>query len=456
MLTQQVSRAMENAMASILQAMRTAQQTQQEWAGNLKPQSLCNAITAQNYQAVRLTSAGMIQSPWHQACVRDLLAGFHDLGCVTAQLEQNQPDQISHYAQAVHLNTHQPNIILLVDRLRADVPGLIPDGCVAISWFRELSDDDSVADAPIAAALGPQDFIFTERRDHHAQLLQMGHSPKHVKPVGFAVNTALFHPIPPEQIDARYRCDVVMIGDRPSTDPEFYNIQLPTHQLLWQTVLKDIAESPQHYSYGKAQAVLDKAQRCGVQLTEEKLRSQFIQWIENYAAPAALKDAYGLALHHAGVDLAVWSWTMPRSFQEARFLEFWQQSPLKGHLRGAIDRGPGLSACYNGAKIAVHLTDTGRMDQTLLNGIASGALMLVRRSPQMHTLNGIGKYFDLEKELLTFDTPKELLQKVRYYLGHPKERQELAAKAAQKAHALYSTTQRCLEMLTHIAATLKK
>jgi spore maturation protein CgeB len=149
--------------------------------------------------------------------------------------------------------------------------------------------------------------------------------------------------------------------------------------------------------------------------------------------------------------LALWGWSLPRAEQEAKYRSYWLESPLQAYMRGTLDIGEELNACYNGAKIAVHLGDTGLMDQVMLNGIAAGTLTLVRRCPDIAGPDGIGSYFELDKELMTFDSPKDLVQKVRYYLEHESKRRELADKARLKAVTQYSIKEQCRIMLDELS-----
>ena len=60
---------------------------------------------------------------------------------------------------------------------------------------------------------------------------------------------------------------------------------------------------------------------------------------------------------------------------------------------------------------------------------------------------GIGKFFDLDRELITFDTPKDLIRKVRYYLSHDVEREQVIFTARKKLLAQQTVKQRAHRML---------
>jgi len=448
--SQQVNRGMEQAMEAIYAAGKAAQARQQEWTPSFSRESLAASIAQKKYETVRVTNAATLPTPLYLAWTRNLLAGFAQLGCRTALFPQDSPASSSHYAQLDHWNRQRPHLVLLTDMLRGDCPDSLPPACAAATWIRELPQERFGADKNAPSRLGRHDMIFTARQEQREKLLERGFASDRVKVLGWSVNTELFGPLAAETLDDRYRCEAVILGERGSSDAETYHITLPTQQALWKKVLEDIAAAPQLYWRGKGGWFLEQAQRIGVTLTDKDVREQFIQLLEGFAIPALLKDVYAAALTQAGIPTALWGWSLPRADQEGQYRKFWEESPVRHCRRGAVNMAEELNACYNGAKIAIHIGDSGLMDQLLLNGIATGTLMLVRRTPDLNGTDGIGRYFELEQELVTFDTPKDMIQKVRYYLSHESERQRLAGKARSKAAVRYSVKEQCRAMLEDV------
>jgi len=73
----------------------------------------------------------------------------------------------------------------------------------------------------------------------------------------------------------------------------------------------------------------------------------------------------------------------------------------------------------NSAKLAIIFSRTPSGQQTVKVGIfdflSAGALVAAEDFPELH------QYFDVKKELITFNGMDEMLEKIRYYLDHPAE-----------------------------------
>ncbi|GAG38068.1 unnamed protein product, partial [marine sediment metagenome] len=85
---------------------------------------------------------------------------------------------------------------------------------------------------------------------------------------------------------------------------------------------------------------------------------------------------------------------------------------------------------------------------------AAGGFFLVRSHPGQHQHDGIGKLFQLNRELITFNTPEDLVRKLRYYLEHEEERVRLAQAAREKLLAGHTYRRRGMEMLAAITSRL--
>ncbi len=88
--------------------------------------------------------------------------------------------------------------------------------------------------------------------------------------------------------------------------------------------------------------------------------------------------------------------------------------------------------------------------------IASGAFCLVRAHRKHRGPDGLGKIFDLNKQLITFDTPTDLQRKVKYYLSHDDKRQEIAQAAHEKLLKNHSSQMRMHMLLETIHNRLSK
>ena len=360
---------------------------------------------------------------------RDFLGSFAQMGAQTDWLVLDRPEKVSHHAQLARLKSCKPHLILLVDMLRGDIGSNLPRSSVCATILRDIPSSLSDAKSCPAKRLGALDFIFYPRQGDGEKLRQAGLPEKQLIHLPWAANDELFRPVSlDEQEQKQYSSEVVLVADRASTDPENYKITLPTHQQLLNTVLEDIRQKPENYYREAAEKFLQRAQRCGIKLKEEDLRKYFTGLIENYLGPGVWRDAYCQAVAKEGFDFRIWSLaTLRASSGEAG--SYWQESPVSSLVAGAVREGEELNKLYNGGKIFICLSDTGYPSDYLLNGIAAGAFFLVKSHPRDQEQDGIGEFFQINKELITFKEPQELVRKIRYYLEHESERRRRAEAA---------------------------
>ena len=88
-------------------------------------------------------------------------------------------------------------------------------------------------------------------------------------------------------------------------------------------------------------------------------------------------------------------------------------------------------------------------------GIAAGAFFLVKSHPNDRRPGGLGQYFEPGKEVITFDSPRDLLQKIKYYLTHGPEREAISRAAREKCLTQHSMQIRMKDMLQMIAQKQK-
>ncbi|MCK4627695.1 MAG: glycosyltransferase, partial [Sedimentisphaerales bacterium] len=359
----------------------------------------------------------------------------------------DRPDIVSHHAQLARLNRIRPHLIILVDILRNDITIRLPDSAVCATILREPTGSITQESLQPAERFGPHDFIFYQHHEDREKLRIVGLPDERLAHLPLASNDELFRPLAPDShARQRYESDVVLLAGRVSSDPETYNINLHNHQKLWRTVIEEIQQSPANYHKEIAEKYLLRARRCGVELREEELRNYFTELIQNYLGPAIWRDVYCEAVAKAGFDLRIWS-RQPLREHADESSHFWDQSPV-GHLAaGTVDNGEQLNKLYNAGRIFLHLSSTGYPDSYLLEGIAAGAFFLIKSHPRDRKQDGLGQFFRLNHELITFDGPKDLLRKIRYYLDNEQERQRISKAARERLLAEHTYRHRAREML---------
>ncbi|KPK74704.1 MAG: hypothetical protein AMJ79_13365 [Phycisphaerae bacterium SM23_30] len=468
---QQVSLAMQRVSKKVWAKMKHLLDEQKEYDKQSAPIDVRECLSRPGFcRAANCTDAN---TPADYCTSRDVLAGLAQLGVSTDWLVFDRPEYGSQYAQLSRLNRIRPHLILLVDKLRKDLALSLPGSAVCLTLLRQPGPLLLEPQKPPAQRMGPGDFVLPAQHRQMEKLKQAGFPPERLVHLPPGANAELFRPIDLDDSDRRrYAGDIILITQKHSIDPETYQIKLPTHQQLFQTIIEEIKNAPDKYHHDDAEQFLRRAQRCGIELTEDDLRKFFTGLIQNYLGNTVLCDTYGEALHREGFNLSCWYWsatpeisaggkappclsgtaagaqpTLPNRLETA---EINNDEYHPDQADKVIDYGCELNKLYNTGKIFLHISGSGFPDSYLLNGIAAGAFFLVKAHPRDKQTDGVGEMFELGRELITFNTPQDLVRKVRYYLAHDEEREAIAQAAREKLLAQHTYKIRARQMLEAI------
>ena len=125
----------------------------------------------------------------------------------------------------------------------------------------------------------------------------------------------------------------------------------------------------------------------------------------------------------------------------------WVDSPARSVFQGRHVAELEKSKAFNAAKIVVN-TFQGEIfgvNQRLFEIAGCGGFQICEHR------DAIAEFFEINKEIVTFRTMDELLQKVKYYLAHPEERQTIADAAYTRAHREHTFHKRLEKMLETIS-----
>jgi spore maturation protein CgeB len=123
----------------------------------------------------------------------------------------------------------------------------------------------------------------------------------------------------------------------------------------------------------------------------------------------------------ADYDLKIWGRNCP----------LWLDSPVKKRYPNCFIAEVEKAKVFLSAKIVVntmHFTEFEGVNCTLFEAAGCGAFQIADWKPALPEL------FEPGREMVTFRTRRELKEKVDYYLAHPDERREIAARACARAH----------------------
>ena len=130
--------------------------------------------------------------------------------------------------------------------------------------------------------------------------------------------------------------------------------------------------------------------------------------------------------------------------------EEWKNDPAAGRLRACyggkrIDYHKELSSLYASVKINInifHVQCVTAPNPRVYDVLASGGFLMTTDAP------GLADEFELGKDLIVFRSPEELVELARYYLEHPKEREEIAMHGRRSALASCGYHDRMQNFLT--------
>ncbi|MCS7062170.1 MAG: glycosyltransferase [Anaerolineae bacterium] len=138
-----------------------------------------------------------------------------------------------------------------------------------------------------------------------------------------------------------------------------------------------------------------------------------------------------------GVDIKVWG-GYREHFVGSPILRVWQ-----GQIWGE-EQVKALCAAKIGLNFHVD-HQAGELDRGLnlraFELAACGVFQLLQRVPS------VNEFFEEGKEIVCFDTQEEMLDKIRYYLGHDDERQRIAQAARSRVLSSHTWQQRAQTML---------
>jgi len=108
-------------------------------------------------------------------------------------------------------------------------------------------------------------------------------------------------------------------------------------------------------------------------------------------------------------------------------------SRLKHLNKGPIDRQTELNYVYNFNRINLSINHSASMHQRLSECGLAGGFMMVADHAQDKDWEPARQYYEEDKEVVFFDSQKDVVDKCRYYLEHENERLEIAENMHRRA-----------------------
>lgn len=281
------------------------------------------------------------------------------------------------------IREYQPDLFLILDHIRPEFDGLIPDNLPILTWDQDLLPH--VMTQTNLRKLARHDFVVGCSKVH---CLKHGCDPKQI--LSARVPTC------PEQFSgldltdeelARYTCDVSYVSHASQTPKQFHNQERAGYEdprvvrLLdcMYEMVPDLLRTHRVMEGGVMCHVLaEGCRKVGISSIdadlEERLRSWYL-W--------RLGDR--LFRHEALEWVAAWARRTGRSFRI--YGNGWDQHPtLRDFAAGPAQNGRELICIHRASRINLQLMPAGFIHQRSLDGLASGGFFLARLCP--HDLRG--------------------------------------------------------------------
>ncbi len=438
-----INRAMEKILPSLMEEVDRLLSQQRQQTDAIRAEL---AAALENVNPLRVSNTALVHTFDDAVNSRDALAGWAQLGARTQWHIANQPDCISGIARLEQWRSFRPHVIMLVNTLRKEVAPELPAGSACVTlWQRSdiTPDPQHMAESDIVCVPDAKQFATLQKQGFADQQLLM-------LPPG--INHEIYRPVTasPRQ-KKRFACDVALVANRPSLNPEDYHIKLPTQQKLFQSVIKEIVTTPEDYTADRAGQFLQRAQKCGITLKEKDTQDFFIRLIQNHLGEAALLECYGYAVSLQGANLKIWA-DAGLGEEIDGVPDSWKASELVDNVAGAVREGESLNDLFNSAKIMLFPSGRPGINRAILNAAAAGAFIMAKAHPNDNRPGGIGDFLRPGREIVTFDSIRDLQKKVKYYLQHEEERCRSAIAASVSCMHRHTMSQRMNNVIIRLKA----
>lgn len=148
-------------------------------------------------------------------------------------------------------------------------------------------------------------------------------------------------------------------------------------------------------------------------------------------------------------------WLQEAEHRVALFGAGWEEHPtLSAVFRGPIPYGIPLARVLHASRIHLCVHSHWTLNMKVLDCWAAGAFPLVRLVEPERETGPITDWYEEDRDVVLFRNREELLEKTRYYLGHPNERERIAQRGRAITLRHFTFDRLVDEMLSHIRARI--
>jgi hypothetical protein len=306
--------------------------------------------------------------------MQDWLDGFAAMGHETRLvMEQGDHEMTNPLYFAEQVIEFKPDLIVLIDHYRAEMPGL-PKQIPSVMWVQD--NLPNIFNPKAGASQGRRDYCVGFGRLHLRD--QCGYPEQRFMPAQVGVNPARFVPqqLSPEQ-EKQFACDISFVSHASVPATVLLTEQINRADAMGKKLLIDIFEQMRAvYDGGHA---ITHASLIGGMIQKSLLRARFNA---DETTRRTMFDFFTNRINNALFRHQALTWAADLGVNFHLWGRGWENnSRFARYAKGIACNQSQLVSIYQASKINLQLTPTGAVHQRLLDGLAAGGFFLMRYSP---------------------------------------------------------------------------
>lgn len=384
----------------------------------------------------KLAVVALQPGPWIQQWAEEAADAARQLGCAAEVVAPFNPTKCTNLCIAKWLNLIDPELVLALGASRAMMAGVLAPAVPIVTWLDASHGSEHMPDR-----LGPADSVAVTTAAARDALMAAGVGdwrtavvPRWLTPHGDT-----------EAADIR-SCDVAIIHDVVSTEPERAGLKLNTHKVLWAQVAREIAARPDLFDAPKAEEYLARAEAAvGMAIDDRTARIEFVRKIRDQLGPSIV--ACAAARYVASVGATVHAWGVG-----------WSESDGV-RPRGAVRITSSLAEDLSNSKVMISIPVSADVGPEVFAAISAKAVVVRRSTQGDAAAGGMAALFAEGQEYVGFACLTELAAIVRDLLSDDARRASIAEAALDRArrdHVMTRRMEAILELARAAAARAAK
>ncbi|KPK76273.1 MAG: hypothetical protein AMJ79_07270 [Phycisphaerae bacterium SM23_30] len=370
-------------------------------------------------------------------CAADFEKSFNRLGCDTLYfIEENDVQSLTAALHWQGIDQFKPDAVFLVSHARPTLPYL-PEPLAFISFIQDKCGPLETH-ANLADKVQPHDLFVCATDQYRHWLIKKQVAPAQTCVFPVPADDDVFFPLD-EPAHPRYVADVGFVKHGgPEFEKAFENFQ------------KELQTPPHAHRENNAALNVIRAgfddlyrQFCRGDLDQPHYDDEMTEFMLERVRPANDQARHLLDrliwLFYCGVYSNAWRYHFLEELDKAGippalYGNNWDQHARLKHLgRGPVDHGPELNQVYNFNKISLSINHFVTMNQRVSEcTLAGGFIMIASHRPGKDGIDA-RNYYRQNDQIILFHSAADLIDKCRYYLEHPDQRNRIAQNARRRA-----------------------